>query len=152
MPGETPESIIQALMDNIVETESEGKINGTHFMQALGAIDGFAKIFALAQIYHIPCEDMRVEIGGLLRLFSDFVLSGRIDDYEIFCDRGIELTKRWEPLLKERSEKTLLGKTGFYKGFPEIKKRESPVESCANCEFNTACIVQTGYCPSWKKG
>lgn len=112
----------------------------------------FSKIFALSQIYHIPCDDMRVEIGGLLRLFSDFVLSGRIDDFEIFCERGIELTKRWQPLIKERAEKTLLGKTGFYKGFPEIKKREPVVKSCANCNMNMFCMVQTGYCDSWKKG
>ena len=92
MPGFNPERAIQALINNIAETEAKGVINGTHLMRALGAIGDYCKIYSLTQISGAPCDELRVEIGGLIRLFSDFVLSGRIEDYETFAKKGIELS------------------------------------------------------------
>ncbi len=151
MPGFNPERAIQALINNIAETEAKGVINGTHLMRALGAIGDYCKIYSLTQISGAPCDELRVEIGGLIRLFSDFVLSGRIEDYETFAKKGIELsfTCSSPGRLTPEEVSKLLNQAPKRRGATPKPKTE---ESCANCEFNTVCMVQTGYCPSWKRG
>lgn len=140
--GEDPETFIRRLANNIIETEAEGRINGTHLMHGLGALDDMAKIFAMLQVYHIPCDDFRVEMGGIVRLFSDCLLTGNIEDYNKFREESLKFVAIWNPKTDERVRKTIL------------ENAETPKEqqTCANCSLNTYCMVQTGYCGGWQRG
>lgn len=100
--------MMKALERNILETEAAGLINGTHLMDGLGALNGLCQIYSLGQIYHMNIEDLRVEIGGLTRLFSDALLTGRVDDYETFRKAALDVTMNWKPRLMEEARLLIL--------------------------------------------
>lgn len=92
----------------IVESEEKGAICAAHLVIGNEVIKIFGEIFAVGQISGMPMDEFRVDIGGIVRLFSDSLLSGRIEDFEKFKREALKTVEMWKPKLLSEAAKIVL--------------------------------------------
>lgn len=101
------EEKLDAIKRLIVESEEKRVICAAHLVIGNEVIKIFGEIFAVGQINGMPMDEFRVDIGGIVRLFSDSLLSGRIEDFEVFKKEALKTVELWKPKLMSEAAKLI---------------------------------------------